>query len=99
MSDGSQQTANFGHHVKGDQETGEKGAHSRFSIDRLFLIFDAYLNIVCIKSVEDLKIRFKAFADVGLDNGRVEGEFLSADAHVKIAIAIGNANETMFLVH
>lgn len=66
--------------MKGDQKTGQKGAHSRLCRDRLFLIFDAYLNVVCIKSVEDLKIRFKAFADVGLDNGRIEGAFPSLEA-------------------
>src|SRR6266576_6999560 len=71
LSNGYQQTTDFGHHVKRNQEVGEKRAHFRLSTNRFFPGFAAYLDIVIVKSVEDFKIFFEAFADVGPDDGRI----------------------------
>jgi len=71
LSNRYQETADFGHYVKRNQERGYKWPHSRFSPNRFFPDFAAYLDIISIKFVENLKILFEAFADVGLDDGRV----------------------------
>jgi hypothetical protein len=71
LSNRYQQTSDFGHYVKWNQEVVDKGAQSRFSPNRSFPGFAAYLDIISIKFVEDFKILFEAFADVGLDDGRV----------------------------
>src|SRR5262249_37507310 len=71
LSEGYQQTADFGHHVKRNQEVGEKCAHSRLSTNRFFCGFATYLDIVVIKCVKNLKVLFEAFVDLGLEDGRV----------------------------
>jgi hypothetical protein len=71
LSNGYQQTPNFGHYVKWNQEGRDQGAHSRFSPNWFFRSFAFYLDIVGVKFVEDLKKLFEALTDVGLDDGRV----------------------------
>ena len=71
LSEGYQQTADFGHHVKRNQEVGEKCAHSRLSTDGFFAGFAAYLDIVGVKYIKDLKVLFEAIADLGLDDGGI----------------------------
>ena len=65
------QTADFGHYVKRNQEVAEKRAHSCLSANLFFVGFAAYLDIIGVKGVEDPKMLFEAFADVGLDDSRV----------------------------
>src|SRR6266566_1357722 len=71
------QTADFGHYVKRNQEVAEKRAHSCLSANLFFVGFAAYLDIIGVKGVEDLKMLFEAFADVGPDDSRVQGAFAS----------------------
>src|SRR6266404_4350576 len=71
LSNGYLQTADFGHYVKRNQEAEEKRAHSCLSANHFFLGFAAYLDIIGVKGVEDPKMLFEAFADVGLDDSRV----------------------------
>jgi len=68
---GYQQTADFGHHVKRDNEVEEKRACSRLSTNRFFCGFATYLDIVAVKCVKNLKVLFEALADLGLEDGRV----------------------------
>src|SRR6266496_2953111 len=80
LSNGYLQTADFGHYVKRNQEVAEKRAHSCLSANLFFVGFAAYLDIIGVKGVEDPKMLFEAFADVGLDDSRVrESGNLSLD--------------------
>jgi hypothetical protein len=71
LSNGYLQTADFGHYVKRNQEIAEKCAHSCLSANYFFMGVAAYLDIIVVKGVEDPKMLFEAFADVGLDDSRV----------------------------
>src|SRR5258705_12338095 len=71
LSNGYLQTADFGHYVKRNQEVAEKRAHSCLSANHFFLGFAAYLDFIGVKGVEDPKMLFQAFADVGLDDSLV----------------------------
>src|SRR5262244_2238545 len=71
LSNGYPQTADFGHYVKRNQEVAEKRAHSRLSTNHFLVGLAAYLDIIRVKGLEDPKILFEAFADVGLDDSRV----------------------------
>src|SRR5262249_28558575 len=71
LANGYLHTTNFGHYVKRNQEVVEKCAHSRLSANHFLVGFAAYLDIIGVKGLEDRKMLFEAFADVGLDDGRV----------------------------
>jgi hypothetical protein len=71
LSNGYQQTTDFGHYMKWDKEVEEKRAYFRLSTNRLFPGLAACLDVIGVKGVEDLKILFEALADVGLDDGRI----------------------------
>jgi hypothetical protein len=71
LSDGYQKATDFGHYVKRDKEVEEKRAYPRLSTNRFFPGFAACLDVIGVKGIEDLKVLFEAFADVGLDDGRV----------------------------
>jgi hypothetical protein len=57
--------------MKRDQEVEEKWSHPGLSTNRFFKSFAAYLDIIGIEFLKDLKIFFEASADLGLDDGRV----------------------------
>src|SRR5499433_3865829 len=71
LSNGYLHTTDFGHYVKRNQKVVEKCAHSRLSANHLLVDFATYLDIIGVKGLEDRKMLFEAFADVGLDDGRV----------------------------
>jgi hypothetical protein len=71
LSNRYQETTNFGHYVKWDKEVEEKRAYSRLSTNQFFPGFSAYLDVISVKFIEDLKILFEAFTDVRPDDGRV----------------------------
>ena len=71
LSNGYQQTIDFGHYMEGHQEVSQECAHSRLSTNRFFPSVAGYLDILVVKDVEDLKVLFEAIADVGLDNGLI----------------------------
>jgi hypothetical protein len=75
LSNRYQETAYFGHDVKRNQERGDKSADSRFSTNRFFPVFAAYLDVISIEIVEDLKIFLAALASFCLDDGLVQGAF------------------------
>ena len=66
-----EQPPDFRHYVKRKQEAREEGTRCRLSTDRLLLAFAAYLYIVGVERVKDLKKLFVPFADLSLNDGRV----------------------------
>jgi len=57
--------------MNGKQKIEEKCTYRRLSTDTLLPAFAAYLDIIGVECVENLKIFFPASADIGSDDGGI----------------------------
>jgi hypothetical protein len=99
LSDTYQQAADFSHYVKRDQKVGEKGSHSCLSLDRLFLVFAAYLDVIRIESVEDIEILLEVSANVRPEEGCIQGPFPSLATFILIKNSVIANDHALFGVH
>src|SRR4029077_183737 len=82
-----------------DQERGEKWANPSFPSNRFFLGFAADLDFIGVKLIEDFKILLEAFADIGMDDSRVQGVFPGMGIRVEIVIQVVCGGDAKFVGH
>jgi len=99
LSDRYQQAIDLHHYVEWDQKVGENGSHSCLSPERLVLRFAAYLDVICIESVENLEIPLKIFADVCPQDGVIQSLFPSLVSYVSISAAVIGNSHVLFVGH
>jgi hypothetical protein len=74
--------------VKRSEVAKKKRSDSLPAVKRFIHSFAASHEIVGIKLVEDLQIFFVASADVGMDNGSVEGALRISRLYVRIGMKL-----------
>ena len=88
-------TTDFGHDAKRNQEVGDSHRAAHFH-EWVLPRFRCYIDIIGVKLIEEFKILFEAFADIGMNDGRVKGAFPGLGTRADIVIQIVCGGDAKF---